>query len=198
MAGNPEHAGVQRGNGWRIAAWTAAALMLLLPLIAMQFTDEVVWDVTDFAIFGALLVGVGVTFELAARKTGNIAYRSAVGVALAGAFILVWVNGAVGIIGSENNDANLMYGGVLAVGLIGAFVARFRPRGMARALFATALAQAVVAMIALSLGLGSPWSGPLEILLLNGFFAALFVGSALLFREAARGGPGGVPERGAA
>jgi len=65
--------------------------------------------VADFAVFGALLLGVGVTFELAARKTGNIVYRSAVGVALAAAFILVWVNGSVGVIGSEDNDANLMY-----------------------------------------------------------------------------------------
>ncbi len=194
MAGNPENGGGQRVSRGRIAAWTAAALILLLPLIAMQFTDEVVWDVTDFAFFGALLVGVGVTFELAARKTGNTAYRSAVGVALAAAFILVWVNGAVGIIGSEDNDANLMYGGVLAIGIIGSIFARFQPHGMARALFATALAQALVAVIALIAGLGSPWSGPLEILGLNGFFVALFVGSAWLFREAARAGP----ERGAA
>lgn len=185
MAGNPENGGGQRLSRWRIAMWTAAALILLLPLIAMQFTDEVVWTVTDFAIFGALLVGVGVTFELAAKKTGNTAYRSAVGVALAAAFILVWVNGAVGIIGSEDNDANLMYYGVLAVGIIGALIARFQPRGMARALFATALAQALVAVIALIAGMGYPWSGPLEILVLNGFFVALFVGSAWLFRRAA-------------
>ena len=193
MEGNTEDGGGQRGSRWRIAAWAAAALILLLPLFAMQFTDQVVWDVADFAIFGALLVGVGVTYELVVRKTGDTAYRAAVGVALAAAFLLGWVNGAVGIIGSEDNDANLMYYGVLAVGLIGAFVARFQPRGMARALFATALAQALVTVIALIAGLGSPWSGPLEILILNGFFVALFVGSAWLF-EAARGGP----ERGAA
>jgi hypothetical protein len=70
MAGNLEDDSGRRGSGWRIAAWTAAALILLLPLIAMQFTDEVVWDVTDFAVFGALLVGVGVTFEFAARGAG--------------------------------------------------------------------------------------------------------------------------------
>ncbi len=194
MEGITEDGGERRGSRLRVAAWSAAALILLLPLVAMQFTDQVVWDVADFAIFGALLVGVGVTYELAARMTGDTAYRAAVGVALAAAFILVWVNGAVGIIGSEDNDANLMYGGVLAVGVIGAIIARFQPRGMARALFATALAQALVAVIALIAGLGSPWSGPLEIVALNGFFVALWVGSALLFREAARGGP----ERGAA
>ena len=193
MAGNTENGGGRRGSRMRIAAWAAAALLLLLPLVAMQFTDEVVWDVTDFAFAGALLVGTGVTFELAARKTGDNAYRAAVGVALAAAFILIWVNGAVGIIGSENNPANLMYFGVLAVGIIGALLARFQPLGMARALFATALAQTSVAVIAVIAGLGQPWSGPLELSALNGFFVALFLGSAWLFRRAAHGRP----ERGA-
>jgi hypothetical protein len=115
-------------------------------------------------------------------------YRTAVGVALAAAFILAWLSLGVGVIGKDGDPANLMYFGVLAVGIIGAIVARFRPHGMARALFATALAQALVAVIALIIGLGSPWSPPgvLGTLILNGFFAALFVGSALLFRYAAR------------
>jgi hypothetical protein len=61
-----------------------------------------------------------------------------------------------------------MYFGVLAVGSIGAIIARLQPRGMARALFVTALTQALIAAIALIAGLGLPWSGPAEILVLNG------------------------------
>jgi hypothetical protein len=114
------------------------------------------------------------------------AYRLAVGVALAAAFILVWLSLGVGIIGADGDPANMMYFGVLAVGLIGAIVTRFRPHRMARALFATALAQALVAVIALIFGLGLPWSPPVEVLALNGFFVSLFVGSALLFRYAGR------------
>ncbi len=127
---------------------------------------------------------------LIARKPDNTSYKSAVGLALAAAFLLFWVNGAVGIIGAARNDANLMYGGVLAVGIIGAIIARFQQHGMARALFATTLAQALVAVIALIAGLGS--TGPIwpwDILILNWFFAALWVGSALLFRNAAREQP---------
>lgn len=97
---------------------------------------------------------------------GNNAYRAAVGVALAAAFVLVWMNLAVGVIGSEDNPANLMHGGVLAAAIVGVVIARFRPRGMARALLATALAKALVAVIALIAGLGFPASGPLEILAL--------------------------------
>ena len=100
--------------------------------------------------------------------------------------LLGWVNGAVGIIGSEGNEANLMYGGVIVVGAIGAVIARFKPAGMARALLTTALAQTLVALIAL---VGRMGSGPLEIVTINGFFVALFVGSAVLFWKAARGRP---------
>lgn len=172
-------AGETSGINWRIAAWTAAGLMLLLPLIAMQFTDEVAWDVADFVFFGALLVGVGLAFELAARKTGNAAYRMGVGLALAAAFLLIWVNGAVGIIGSENNDANLVYYGVLAVALIGALVARFEAAGMARAMAATAGAQVLVFAIALVAGWG--FTG-----LITFIFVAFWLGSARLFQNAAR------------
>ncbi len=159
----------------------ATAFILLLPLLA-----EWAWGLADFVIAGALIFGTGLTYVLAARKAGNIAYRAAVGVALAAAFILVWLNLAVGVIGTEDDNANLMYFGVLAVGIIGAIIARFRPHAMARALFATALAQALVVVIVLIFGLGLPWSGPGEILALNGFFVSLFVGSAWLFRYAAR------------
>ncbi len=96
------------------------------------------------------------------------------------------MNGAVGIIGSEDNEANLMYGGVIVVGAIGAVIARFKPEGMARALFATALAQTLVAVIGL---VGRMGSGPLEIVTINGFFVALFVGSAALFSKAAGARP---------
>jgi len=185
MTEKPEDGGGLRGRRWRVAAWSTAAFMLLGPLIAMQVTDQVVWDVTDFAVFAALLVGVGVTFELAVRQTDNTAYRSAVGVALTASFLLLWVVGAVGIIGDGGDGADLMYGGVLAVGIIGAIIARFQPHGMARALIAAAVAQALVAGIALAAGMVPAYNSAYEILGINGIFVVLFVGSAGLFRKAA-------------
>jgi hypothetical protein len=189
MAGNVENDGERRGSRWRIAAWAGAALVLVLPLVAMQFSDEVNWGVGDFVFAGALLLGTGITYELAVRKTGNRAYRAAVAIALAAAFILIWVNAAVGLIGSEDDPANVMYGGVLAIGIIGAILARFQAQGMARAMLATALAQALVGVIALVAGWGATgprW--PLDVLGLTGFFVALFGGSAWLFQKAAREG----------
>lgn len=122
-------------------------------------------------------------------RINSTAYRSAIAVALAAAVLLVWLSLGVGIIGADGDPANRMYFGVLAVGIIGAIIARLQPRGMARALFATAFAQGLVSAIALIAGLGLPWSPPAEIILLNGFFITLFAGSAWLFRRAARGRP---------
>ena len=162
------------------------ALLLMVPLLAMQWTKEVAWDLADFVVAFALLVGTGILYERIARKADHISYRLAAGIALAAALLLVWINLAVGIIGSEGNPANLMYVGVLAVGIIGALLARFKPLGMAHTMVACALALVLVAVIALVARLGTPSSGPMEILGVNGIFVALFAGSALLFRRAAR------------
>lgn len=116
--------------------------------------------------------------------TSKTAYRSAVAVAVGTALFLLWGIGALGVIGAAGDRADLMYFGVLAVGIVGAVIARFRPRGMAVALLATALAQALVAVIALIAGLGAI-NPRIEIVGLNGMFVALFGASAWLFHHAA-------------
>lgn len=163
----------------------ATAFLLSIPLVAQLFTDEMAWTLSDFIFMGAIVAGTGLTYELATRTSRNLAYRAAVGVALAGVFLLVWMNLAVGLIGSEDNPANAMYLGVIAVVVLGAILARFQPRGMARTMFAAAFALALVAVVALIFRLGGPASGPAEILGVNGMFIVLFVGAALLFRQAA-------------
>lgn len=160
---------------------SSITVLLLVPLTAMQFTDEVAWTFFDFVIAGVLLYGTGLTYELIARRGGILIYRAAIGLALAAALLLVWVNLAVGVIGSENNPANLMYIGVLGVGLIGAAIVRLRPRGMALTLIASAITQALAAVIALVI----PFSADVpEILGVNGLFVFLFTCSALLFWRA--------------
>ncbi len=168
---------------WRLAIWGPAACLLLLPLVAMQFTEEVNWTGSDFAVFGTMLLIACGTCELALRMSRNLAYRAAVGVAVLAGFALVWINLAVGIIGSEANPANLMFAGVLVVGLLGALSARFRPQGMAVALLATAAAQVAVGVIALLLG------HDYTALIVGAFFAALWLVSAGLFRIAAQQSP---------
>jgi hypothetical protein len=171
------------GQGWRWAIWGLAACLWLLPLVAMQFTAEVKWTGSDFAVWGAMLGAACGAYELATRITSNTAYRAAAGVALAAAFLLVWINLAVGVIGAENNPANLMFAGVLAVGVGGGAIARFRAAGMARALVATAVAQAGVAVIVMFRGLSE---APNAFVGATVFFVAAWLLSAWLFDRAAR------------
>lgn len=129
--------------------------------------------------------------------TKHTTYRSAVALAIATALFLLWGMGALGIIGVEGDPADLMFFGVLAVGISGAIVARFRPAGMARAMLVTAAATILVGLIAIMLGKHeAEYSSVLEILGLTGMFAALFAGSAWLFRSAARQGRRGEASRG--
>ena len=173
-------------NPWRMAGWSIAALLLLLPLVAMQFTREVNWTPFDFALAAVMIGGVGLAFELTVRATRNNAYRGAVAIAIAAAFLLIWIDGAAGIIGDEDNPLNLLYVGVIAIAFGGAAWARFRPRGASRAMLAAAVATIAVGMVAVVAG-GSEPPGIVGLVVLNGFFVALFLGSSWLFGIAADG-----------
>ena len=78
----------------------AVVIILLIPLIAMQFTDEVNWDLADFVVAGVLLLGTGLMGELVIRKVKNTNYRIIIWVVLLLAFLLIWAELAVGIFGT--------------------------------------------------------------------------------------------------
>ena len=168
-----------RGRRSRMVRWSLGAALVLLPLAAMPFTDAVDWSARDFAVAAALVGGAGLAHEGVVRTARDRAYRAGAAVALATGFLLVWLNGAVGIIGSEDNPANLLYGAVIVVAVFGALIARFHPRGMARAMVAAAGAQVSVAPVAAAtFGLADlP-----DTLLLTALFALSWLASAGLFR----------------
>lgn len=163
----------------------AVAALLLIPLIAMQFTDEVVWTLSDFIFAGTILFGTGLTYQLITRKKKETIYRVAIGFALFTGLFLIWTNLAAGIIGSVNNAFNLLYFGVIAVGIIGALLARFQSPGMALTLYAMAAVQAIITVTALITGMHHiPGVTVYHILAVNGFFITLFIVAAILFRYA--------------
>lgn len=83
-----------------LAIVIGVALLLMIPLIAMQFTSEVNWDGFDFLVMGVLLLGTGLTCELVLRKVKKLEHRLALcGVVLVALF-LVWAELAVGIFGT--------------------------------------------------------------------------------------------------
>lgn len=170
------------------AAWAVGVLILLLvPLTAMQVSDDWNLGFFDFVFAFVVLFGAGLTFELIARKADTIAYKAGVGVAVTAVLLLIWISAAVGIIG-DDEAINFIYFSVPVVGLIGAVLARFEPQGMARASLAMAITQMLVPVIVFAIpnlrGAFMEPPGVLGVIALNVFFAILFVASALLFRKA--------------
>ena len=78
----------------------AVAILLLIPLIAMQFTSEVDWKPFDFIVMGILLLGTGLLCELVIRNVKRTRHRIIICGALLATFFLVWAELAVGIFGS--------------------------------------------------------------------------------------------------
>ena len=164
--------------------------ILLIPLAAMLLkADGIAWTTFDFAVAWVLIASVVLAYKLITRKAGSMAYSVAAAVGLGAGFLLIWINVAVGVIGSSENPVNLLYAAVLVIGAFTAVGARFEPTGMSWALFATALAQFMVPVVALAIAPHdfSPGVGP--VFGLNFIFVLLFAASGLLFRHAA-GKPG--------
>ena len=76
------------------------ALILLIPLIAMQFTDEVKWGVFDFLVMGILLLGTGLTCEFVMRKVKKFEHRILLIAGILVVLFLIWAELAVGIFGT--------------------------------------------------------------------------------------------------
>ena len=132
----------------RLLGWALVAALLVTPAVAMRFTAEVQWTTSDFVFAGVILIGAGVVAELAVRASSDWSYRIGAGLAVLASVLLVWINGAVGIIGSEDNPANLLYLAVIAAVFIGAVATRFRAEGLARVMICAAVLQVLIGAVA--------------------------------------------------
>ena len=180
MATGAHKVGGRRGY-WRIIGWGTAAFLLLLPLIT-----NAPWTLSDYIFMGVLFAIVGGLFELTVRMSPNVPYRAGVAFALLGAFLVTWVNLAVGIFGSEDNPANLLFFCAVLVGAVGSAFARFRPNGVAAAMISAAVALGIAFAIAVAGPTDEPQVPHLRELAGTGVFVGLFLVSAWLFRKAAR------------
>lgn len=77
-----------------------AACILIIPLIAMQFTSEVNWDATDFLVAAVLLFGVVSLIELSLRNIKKAKYRTPIIIGIIILLLLVWMELGVGIFGT--------------------------------------------------------------------------------------------------
>ena len=169
---------------WRLIGWAIPVALLSLPLIL-----DWPWTQGDFIIAAIAFAIVGGAFELVAWRSSSKWYRGGAAIALLTALLLLWINAAVGIIGNEDNRANLMFVVVILMALAGSFSVKFQPAGMARAMAVAAGAQLLVAVIVLANGLEAieaPGLVGVAILILG--FAGMWLLSAGLFAKAARDG----------
>lgn len=167
-----------KGSPWTLAIWAGAACLLTAPLIAMRYTPEVAWTLSDFVTMGAILFTACAAFELAVRAQGGLAYRAASGLAILTAFLIVWISLAVGIIG-DDDPVNLLFGVVLLIALVGGGMMRFQAAGMAAIMVAAAIAQAAMIVPAV-------WRGSVEGVVLTGLFTLAWLASAWLYGKAAQ------------
>ena len=176
-----------RRSPWRLLLWGMPTALLVAPAVAMQFTSEVQWTPFDFFFASVLLYGSAATADLTMRKSGSAAYRLGVGLAVLASFLLIWVNGAVGVIGNEDNPANLVFIVIIMIAAAGAVAAKFEARGMARAMTIAFVLNAAIAVGVPIYGWGADeHPGMPGLVALIGVFAMMWGLSAALFAKAAR------------
>jgi hypothetical protein len=130
-------------NPWRVIGWGAALALLALPAV-LRFP----WQPFAFVALGAMLAVIGGMIELAVARARTPAHAAAAAVALLSVFAFQWA----GRVGADEHIENLIYVVVALVAVGGAFGARFRPAGLAWAMFFTAGLQLVVALGAWAAG----------------------------------------------
>lgn len=133
---------------WRPLVWGGAAALYAVPVVAWLAVDGMLWDGADFVFAAVMIFGSALLIEIGLRISSSIAYRAAVAIAVGAAFLTVWANGAVGIIGNEDNPLNLMYFAALAALGLAALAVRFRAGPLSKVLFAMAAVQFAIAAVA--------------------------------------------------
>lgn len=153
----------------------------------MKLTNDI--QLNEAMAYVFLLLVIGGIYELWQwLKIRNRTYQLALGIGLFGVVLIGWANGAIGIIGGEDNPANLMYGAVFLTWLVGSIVSKFKPRGMSRTLSVVAIIQILIPVVALFIWPAkASWgeAGVNGVLIFNSILSLPFVVSVALFRRAA-------------
>jgi len=160
--------------------------LLWIPFVGVMTSSEWKWSPSDFLLFWFVLAGAAYVYRLlATRRWANLAYRLGAGLAVVTGFLLTWVSLAVQIIGDEN-PGNVFYLGVILLGLIGVGVSRFQPAALAKVALTMAASLFVIPLVSVMFWPADFSPGFEKILVLNGFFVAMFAAAGLFFRHAAK------------
>lgn len=178
--------GPRRIPVWRVLGWGSAVVLLLTPLVAMQFTHEVQWTKAEFIIAFAIFGIIGALAELNVLITSNRFSRAGGFVAILVGSLVFWSNLAIGMIGNRGNTVNLLFGLVLLIAIIGAWLSSLHRNVLPAAMLAAGTVQCAIGLLAGIWG-SDFWGGVFTILL-----STLWWIAGLLFAiEAKHRGPAG-------
>ena len=164
---------------WRVTLWIVALIALFSPWMLMRVAGTGEWTASDFIVFGLMLTAACGGLEIAMCVSTLRSYRLAAIMTIGGGFLMVWANLAVGIIGNEKNPQNLIFYSVLLIGLAGALITRFDPRGLTWTLRTMAGAQVLIFIIAAALD----WA---LLPVFTAFYFALWLVAGELFNKSAQ------------
>ena len=178
----------------KLSVWATIVVVLLLIPLALTLTNPKAhlngghgggwdWSVFDFVWAFVVLFGAAFAYEFISRKMTNAPYKFAVGIACVATLVMIWINGAVGLVGDR--PINMFYMLVPLTGLIGASISRFKPHRLSVTLWVMALVQMLIPTAALIINPHDFSPGIPQVFGLNAFFAMLFIFSASLFRHSA-------------
>lgn len=163
----------------RAVLWGSLLAVFAIPVVAKLVAGPtMLWTGGDFVVAAVALAILGLLIEGGCRLSDSWSYRIAAFGAALGAFMLVWINLAVGFIGNEDNPLNLAFFAMLAVVLLGGFVTRFRAGAMSGLMVFCAAAQASILLVGQQ-EWGFEWVA-------TGVFCAGWLALATLFRQAAK------------
>lgn len=168
-------------NYWRIGRWSAAGLLLLVPLVMMQVSDGWHWTAGSFVFAGGVIGGTILLYEFAERLNDSRAYRAGIALALLACFLTVWTT----IV--RDDGTGMAYFMIVMAAAVGTFAAWARPAGMARAMIGVAGMQALLGIgVATAPVTARMPDGPERALVFAAMFTLLWLASAACFGKAAR------------
>jgi hypothetical protein len=178
--------GPRRIPVWRILGWGSAVVLLLTPLVAMQFTHQVHWTESDFVIAFAIIGITGALAELTILLTNNRYARAGGFFSILAGSLVFWSSLAIGMIGKEGNSVNLLFGLVLLIAIVGVWLSIVNRNVLPAAMLAAGTLQCSIGLLA---GIwGSDFQGGVFTILLS----TLWCIASLLFAIAAKHrGPAG-------
>ncbi|GLR48542.1 hypothetical protein [Sphingomonas astaxanthinifaciens] len=165
--------GPRRPRPVRLMLWGVLAGLLSLPAI-LGFP----WTASDFVLMALMLGALGGGIEYLFARSANPFARAGSAMLVIVCFLTIWVNLAVGMIGSEDNPYNLLFMGLVPAAIAGAVLVRFRPAGLAWIALGCGLVQAALALEGMA---ADPRGGRLSLL-----FVVFWLIAAGLFRAGAR------------